>query len=161
MSAILSRQPRICISGFGYGFLTLFLGSFSKLYSSFLNIYFYWSGCPRSSLQHVGSSLWSLSWGMWDPVPWPGIEPGPLQWKLGVLATGSPGKSWYSFLTCWDFLFSGAGTWHLAFFLFLETLWVSQLVWKALHLGMGRLPSDWPYIFTLSHYLIFPLSSYI
>ena len=39
--ASLPRQLRICLSGFGCGFLTLFLGSFSKLYSSFLNIYFY------------------------------------------------------------------------------------------------------------------------
>ena len=30
---------------------------------------------------------------MWDLVPWPGIEPRPLHWENGVLATGSPGKS--------------------------------------------------------------------
>ena len=34
-----------------------------------------------------------FSWGMRDPVPWPGIEPGPLHWERGVLATGPPGKS--------------------------------------------------------------------
>ena len=34
-----------------------------------------------------------FSWSMWDLVPWPGIEPGPLQWKLRVLATGPAGKS--------------------------------------------------------------------
>ena len=28
-------------------------------------------------------------------VPWPGTEPVPLHWKLGVLATGPPGKSLY------------------------------------------------------------------
>ena len=26
-------------------------------------------------------------------VPWPGIEPGPLQWKHGALTTELPGKS--------------------------------------------------------------------
>ena len=30
---------------------------------------------------------------MWDLVPRPGIEPRPLCWKLGILATGPPGKS--------------------------------------------------------------------
>ena len=28
-----------------------------------------------------------------DPVPWPGLEPGPPRWQCGVLATGPPGKS--------------------------------------------------------------------
>ena len=30
---------------------------------------------------------------MWDLVPWSGIEPGPLCWECGVLATRAPGKS--------------------------------------------------------------------
>ena len=30
---------------------------------------------------------------MWNLVPWPGIEPRPLHWEHGVLATGPPGKS--------------------------------------------------------------------
>ena len=35
-----------------------------------------------------------LTCGMWDIVPWPGIEPpGHLHWECGVLATGLPGKS--------------------------------------------------------------------
>ena len=34
-----------------------------------------------------------LSCGLWDLVPWPGIEPGPLHWECGILATGLPGKS--------------------------------------------------------------------
>ena len=29
---------------------------------------------------------------MWDPVPQLGMEPGPLPWEHGVLATGPPGK---------------------------------------------------------------------
>ena len=48
----------------------------------------------RSMLQHTGS----FSCGMWDPVPWPGIEPQPLwSWEHGVLATGAPGKLLCSF----------------------------------------------------------------
>ena len=31
-----------------------------------------------------------LSCGMWDLVPWPGIEPGPLHWVCGVLIIGPP-----------------------------------------------------------------------
>ena len=34
-----------------------------------------------------------FSGGMWDVVPWPGIEPTPLHWEHGVLAPGPPGKS--------------------------------------------------------------------
>ena len=37
--------------------------------------------------------MWTLSCSMWDLVPWPGIEPGPLLWELGVLVAktlGSP-----------------------------------------------------------------------
>ena len=34
-----------------------------------------------------------LSCSMWDLVPWPGIEPRPLRWEQGVLATGPRGKS--------------------------------------------------------------------
>ena len=41
----------------------------------------------------LSCSMCTLSYGMWDLVPWPGIEPGPLQWEGRVLATGPPGKS--------------------------------------------------------------------
>ena len=34
-----------------------------------------------------------LSCGMWDLVPWPGIEPKPPDWERGILTTGPPGKS--------------------------------------------------------------------
>ena len=34
----------------------------------------------------------TLSCAMWDPVPQLGMEPGPLPWEHGVLATGPPGK---------------------------------------------------------------------
>ena len=35
----------------------------------------------------------TLSRGIWDPVPQPGIEQGPPHWEHGVSATGPPGKS--------------------------------------------------------------------
>ena len=38
-------------------------------------------------------SAQGLSCNMWDLVPWPGVEPRPLHWEHGVLATGPPGKS--------------------------------------------------------------------
>ena len=34
-----------------------------------------------------------LRCGTWDLVPCQGLNPGPLHWELGVLATGPPGKS--------------------------------------------------------------------
>ena len=39
------------------------------------------------------SSFLVLQCNTWDLVPWPGIDPSPLHWEHGVLATGSPGKS--------------------------------------------------------------------
>ena len=58
------------------------------------------------------SDLWSKAWrlfdlccgmqilnrSMWDVVPWPGIEPGPLPWEPRVLATGPQRKSLWWFL---------------------------------------------------------------
>ena len=38
-------------------------------------------------------TMGTLSCGMWDLVPWPGIEPGPLPWECRVLTTGPPGTS--------------------------------------------------------------------
>ena len=34
---------------------------------------------------------------MWDPAPYQGLNPGPLQWKHGVLTTGPLGNSQKSF----------------------------------------------------------------
>ena len=34
-----------------------------------------------------------LSCGLWDLVPWPRIEPGPLHWERWILDSGPPGKS--------------------------------------------------------------------
>ena len=46
--------------------------------------------CPKSLIFVDTCSL--LSWGMWDLIPWPGIQPGPLHWELRILASGPPGK---------------------------------------------------------------------
>ena len=49
--------------------------------------------------------IFSFCCGPWDLVPWPGLNPGPLPWEHGVLATGPPGKSPHlilnSKLWCW------------------------------------------------------------
>ena len=45
-----------------------------------LSVFFYWL-------------LWICSGGVWNPVCWPGIEPGPLHWECRVLVTGPPRKS--------------------------------------------------------------------
>ena len=59
-----------------------------------------WPWDLRSSLGHVGSlvatfGIFFLFFNcvMWHLVSWPRIEPGPLQWDLGLLITGPPGKS--------------------------------------------------------------------
>ena len=52
-------------------------------------------GCPVSAAvcRIFSRSMGTLSCGMWDLVPWPGIEPGPLPWECRVLTTGPPGTS--------------------------------------------------------------------
>ena len=50
----------------------------------------YLFGCAESV-----AALGIFSCNTWDLVPWPKIEPWPLHWELGVLATGPPGKSPY------------------------------------------------------------------
>ena len=50
-----------------------------------LKTYLAWLG-----LSH-GTGVFNCS--TWDLVPRPGIEPGPLHWERGVLATGPPVKS--------------------------------------------------------------------
>ena len=41
----------------------------------------------------LSCTMHTLNCSMWDPVLWPGIEPWPLPWELGVLTTEPPGKS--------------------------------------------------------------------
>ena len=50
---------------------------------------FYLFGCIRSYLWHAISFIC----GMWHLVLRPGMEPDPLHWEHGVLATEPPGKS--------------------------------------------------------------------
>ena len=47
----------------------------------------------KKKKKNIYSAAPHLSCGMWDLVPWPGIEPWPLHWEHGVLATRPPGKS--------------------------------------------------------------------
>ena len=51
----------------------------------------------------MACGIFNLHWGMWDLVPWPGIEPSPLHWECRVLATGpseSPNNRMY-YLAVW------------------------------------------------------------
>ena len=62
-------------------------------------------GAWWASIHRVAKSLTQLkrlstaghggffSCSMWDLIPWPGMEPGPLCWELRILATGPPDKS--------------------------------------------------------------------
>ena len=67
--------------------------------STFFSIYSF--GCARSQVQYAGSLIFitargifscmnTLTFGTWNPVPWPGMEPGPLHWECGALATAPP-----------------------------------------------------------------------
>ena len=40
-----------------------------------------------------GVARWMFCCGIWNLVTWLGIEPGPLHWEHGILATGPPEKS--------------------------------------------------------------------
>ena len=81
----------------------------------------YLFGCTRSQLQHVGSSVWCLSCGTQDLVPWAGIEPRALHWELGVLATGPPGKSQRVKFKLYTFM------------IFSKYDWPTALCWFQLH----------------------------
>ena len=86
-----SRIFLYCLFISNSAFWELFLNlSFSSsdifyfVYSVFkkIFIYNYLFGCIRSSLRLRGSLIFSgacviISGSMWDPVPWPGIKPGP------------------------------------------------------------------------------------
>ena len=48
-----------------------------------------WLQCVRSS----SCSMQTICCSMWDLVPWPGFNPGPLHWECGVLASEPPAKS--------------------------------------------------------------------
>ena len=43
----------------------------------------------------LSCSTWDIRsyCGMWDPFPWPGVEPRALYWESAVLPTGPPGNS--------------------------------------------------------------------
>ena len=98
------RWPHFCIDHVSFSLLIFFFNSeqfllFLLFIYFLLNIYLF--GCTRSRLWQAGSlvvayELWTRSYGCWDLVPRPGIEPEPL--ALGVcgnLSTGPPGMSWH------------------------------------------------------------------
>ena len=65
--------------------------SYCLFFFFFFLIYLF--GCPGSHLQHKGTfscGMWTLSWGMWGLVPWPGIEPGTLALGLWSLRHWTP-----------------------------------------------------------------------
>ena len=71
-------------------------------------------------------------------VPWPGIEPGPWQWKHWVLTTGN---SWsWSLLSLWSYAFMSAGL----------SLWAWSLSWTA-HSG-GRTDNSGEGVFQLGDF---------
>ena len=62
--------------------------------------FIYLFGCPRSWLQRAESLIFVaeslvVACGVWFPEQ--GLNPGPLPWEHGVLATGPPAKSLLSF----------------------------------------------------------------
>ena len=61
---------------------------------SLLKLFFYLAALGLSC------GIWTVSCGMRDPVPWPHIEPRPLRWESGALATAPLGKSSGRLLEC-------------------------------------------------------------
>ena len=84
---------------------------FKKLRFFFL-MFIYLFGCTKSSLWHSGSStfiapcgtfscsMWTLSCGMRDQVPWPGIEPWPPAWGAWNLNHWTTGKAPPTYFIC-------------------------------------------------------------
>ena len=79
----------------------------TEFFSALDSLFFYLCSCClfscadlSCSTQDLSSSLQirTLSCGVRDLVPWPSIEPRPLHWEHGALATGPPGKSLSSVL---------------------------------------------------------------
>ena len=70
---------------------TFQLGIFLTFKNIYLFIWLCWVFVVAGRVLSCG--MWTLSWGMWDLVPWPGIELEPLPLKPEVLATWLPGKS--------------------------------------------------------------------
>ena len=107
LSSLLSTNP-ISIEESTFCMLIRTCRSFGGFFPTFI----YSFGCTGSWGQHPGSfslGMQTLSCGMWDLIPWPGIEPGPLRalgvWERGILATGSTGQSHHSLMfKFWNFL---------------------------------------------------------
>ena len=109
--AILYFQPGHSTTGFSWHWLDSLV--LLKELVSFLFVkknYLFW-------LQWVLVMACNIffSCSMWDLVPWPGSNPGPLHWELGVLATEPPGKSgelifWMNTMAGqWQWILGGEG----------------------------------------------------
>ena len=67
--------------------------SLKNIFKKYLFIHLaVWGLFDRQDLQPSLQHARSLSCSMWDPVLWPGIEPGPLRWEHEVLDTGPQGS---------------------------------------------------------------------
>ena len=97
----------------------------SFLYSFFFLIFIcLWQvlaeACGIFDLCHGTLDLLAAACGIWFPDQ--GLNPGPLHWKLGVSATGPPGKCplYSSVYSCHLFLISSASVRSLSFLSFIE-----------------------------------------
>ena len=48
-------------------------------------------GCLVAIGEIFTCGIWTVSYGMWDLILWPGIRPGPPVWGAWILAAGPPG----------------------------------------------------------------------
>ena len=93
----------VCVCVCTHTYTCLCLGKFLQPRSLIFFIFTYYLTvpglrCDTQDLRYLAYGMfscgkWSLSWSMWDLVPWPEIEPGPLHWECTVLATGPSGDS--------------------------------------------------------------------
>ena len=169
----------VCVlvgSAVGLILKTLPLGSSSNLISVlvfFLLKSIYLFGCVGLSCGMQDLSLWHARWvahGMWDLVPWPGIEPKSPASEGGLLTPGPPRKSVSSFilgLAAWRLLHTrivglsgelgsicrirGFLSFLLFFFFFQDSSLIFQLLW---------LPQTWQAIKTVFFYQSFSCSTW-
>ena len=158
------------------GFLQMFfiklkkfpsIPSFQRVFKKYLFIYLF--GCAGSQLQHVGSSLWYagslveirdllvmacelLVAACGIQFPDQGLNPGPLHWEHGALATGPPGKFPESFFFNHEQLsnfvkcFSASTEMIILFFFFSLFVWWITLIVQVLNQPCNRgINPTWPW----------------
>ena len=93
----------LCLSSPLNEFLCFVYLKWSRIRSLFFELFIYL----------IYLAVLGLSCGMWDLVPWPGIEPRPLHGERGVLAPGPPGSPHRLGLNCTAVLEgTGQSPWH-------------------------------------------------